>query len=200
MVRVGESVEVHACKADGTVYRSWRGTVESVCGESLTVLNRAGDRVDGPCGGWCFKHAMRTIYWFSRPYNLAELYHPDGRLKQIYIHIASPAYVEDCIVRYTDHELDVVKRPGQPLRVVDEDEFDQACSDFGYTKEFQGLCRHAVAEAINLASTWRCSGCPDIPKRSPRPPRRRSGRMSGGQSSVRTSTPAADSSTRRTEV
>lgn len=193
MLQPGATIEIHAHKSDGTVYRCWTAVVECADAEHVVTLSRVGDPVGGPCGGWTMKHASRNFYWFSRPYNLAEVYQPDGRLKQIYVHIATPARVEDGILSYVDLELDVVKRPGQPLRIVDEDEFDEACSQYGYTPEFQCSCRAAVDEALAVIRQWKISGLP----RPARCRRRRHHRTPHG---TRTETPAADSSTASREV
>jgi protein associated with RNAse G/E len=198
-MRRGDTIEIRAMKSDGTVYRSWRTTVEAVDGDRVVTVNRVGDQVGGPAGGWGMKHANRTIYWLGRPYNLSEVYQPDGRLKQIYIHIASPARVEDGVLIYTDYELDVVKRPGQPLRIVDEDEFEVATNEYGYSPEFCSACRQAVSEALQLAESWQIMGAPTFTSRRQRLFRRR-GRGSRSSQEVRTETPATDSRMRRTEV
>jgi protein associated with RNAse G/E len=166
MVETDGLLLIRALKADGSVYRWWSATVESAGPDCVVTINGVDDAVGGPAGGWGYKHATRSYYWFDRPYNLSEVYQPDGRLKQIYIHIASPASRDGGVLTYTDFELDVVNRPGQPVRVVDEDEFRRACSDFGYSADLQGRCRAAVREAIALASTWKIAGPPRLPRKS----------------------------------
>jgi protein associated with RNAse G/E len=201
-MNAGDSIEIRALKNDGTIYRWWQSTVESMCEDRLVTVNRAGDKVLGPCGGWAMKHATRTFYWFDKPYNLAEVYQPDGRLKQIYMHIASPARRFQGALVYTDYELDVVSRPGEALCVRDEEEFEEACTTYNYSPEFQCSCREAVQEALEVASAWRVAGVP----RAPRPAsRRRLRRRSSSwrrrpQAETRTVTPATDSSTRKTDV
>jgi protein associated with RNAse G/E len=165
MLATGDLLEIRAHKADGSVYRWWRAIVESIGKGSIVTASRVGDAVHGPGGGWGYKHATRSFYWFDRPYNLAEVYQPDGRLKQIYIHIASPARLDGGVLAYTDFELDVVNRPGQPVRIVDEDEFHRACDAFGYSSDLQGRCRAAIREAVALASTWKIGGPPRLPRR-----------------------------------
>lgn len=200
-MQCGDTIEVQARKSDGTVYRWWHAVVEYVDCVRIVTVNRAGDRVYGPAGGWAIQHCTRTNYWFQRPYNLAEVYQPDGSVKQIYIHIASPATPGDGTLSYTDLELDVVKRPGQPLRIVDEDEFDDAAAQYGYTYEFKCSCRQAVQEALQLASCWCCAGAPATgSRRSSRSRRRYRSRNRPGGQEVRTDTPACDSRMRRTEV
>jgi protein associated with RNAse G/E len=195
MMRPGDTIDVHACKSDGSIYRSWRAVVESADGDRVVTLSRVGDPVGGPGGGWRMKHASRNFYWFARPYNLSEVYQPDGRLKQIYIHIASPARIQDGLLSYVDLELDVVKRPGEPCCIRDEDEFSEACSQYGYSHEFQCSCRAAVDEALELIRSWRACGPPRTSgRRQSRHSRRRA------RQEARTETPAANSRTVRSEV
>jgi hypothetical protein len=61
---------------------------------------------------------------------------------------------------YTDHELDVVWRPGHRPRVVDEQEFCAAASEYGYSPEFQKVCRRAVGQALQLVRGWSVLGPP----------------------------------------
>lgn len=172
-MRTGDSIEVRVHKFDGKLYRWWLTTVERVEDDRIVTVNRAGDRVHGPGGGWGMS-LSRAVYWLERPYNLVEMYLPSGALKQTYIHIASPASVEDGAICYQDHELDVVKRPGQPLRIMDEDEFDAAGIAYGYSPEFQQSCRAAVSEAMEVAANWRPGGPPRLVNRRGRNGRFRS--------------------------
>lgn len=165
-VRPGDSITVTALKSDGEPYRWWRAIVESVCESRMVTLTRIGDPVHGPGGGWTQRHHIRTFYWLNRPYNLMEVYEPDGRLKQIYIHIASAPIFYGHHLTYTDHELDVVRRHGQPVRVVDQDEFMAAAHRFGYSHEFQAACRKAVSEALTVCSRWRPLGPPSYCRKS----------------------------------
>src|SRR5947209_18807461 len=184
-MQVGDTIRIRALKACGNCYRWWPATVESIDRECIVTMARVCHAVRGAKGGWVSKFDMRGVYWFDRPYNLVEVYLPNGKLKQVYIHIASPARLDGTSLIYTDHELDIVRRPGQPVRVVDEHEFAEACEEYGYTSDFQHACRHAVEEAIRLAVTWSPIGPPRRSCRDDRP------------HVVRTSTPALDSRTRR---
>jgi protein associated with RNAse G/E len=187
-MQAGDHIRIRALKACGNCYRWWPAFVESVEGGRIITMSRVGHAVRGPKGGWISKFDTRGVYWLDRPYNLIELYLPDGTLKQVYIHIASPARIEADEIIYTDHELDIVRRPGERIRVVDQGEFEVACSEYGYTPQFQSACKQAVSEAMHLAATWLPVGPPPCRRRARRRQR------------VRTSTPAIDSSTRSSEV
>lgn len=178
-MRPGDEIVILALKSDGTVYRRWRARVESVARDHIVTINRIGDRVEDIERSWSHRQHSRNFYWFDRPYNLAEVYEQDGRLKQLYVHIASPAVLRDRTLEYTDHELDVVKRGRKPPRVVDREEFAAAIVAYGYSPAFQEACWRAVSQAMRLIKSWKASGTPY---------------------GARTVTPATDSRMRRTEV
>ncbi len=157
-MRRGQTIEIRALKSNGKPYRWWRSTVESCDQEHVATLNRIGDFVEGTGRGWLHKHHHRTIYWFGRPYNLAEVYERNGRLKQLYVHISSLPKLQDHALVYVDHELDVVWRPGQAPRVTDQDEFAAAAARFGYSAELQEACWRAVEEALELVRCWKAMG------------------------------------------
>ena len=156
----GDCIEVRALKSDGTVYRQWRATVESAREREIATVNDAGEPVLGSGGGWKMRHWNRSVYWIDRPYNLSESYEASGKLKQIYVHIASPAKVSDNCLQYVDYELDVVKRAGEGVLVRDEDEFEQAARAYGYSSEFCASCQQAVLDAKALIEQWKASGSP----------------------------------------
>lgn len=159
-LRSGDRVKVTVLKADGMCYRRWTAVVEHRDADAITTISRVGDPVGGSGGGWTQRHTSRTIYWFDRPYNLVEFYETDGRFKQIYVHIASRPVLTERGLVYTDHELDVVLRPGQSVRVLDKDEFEVAAELYGYTEEFQLSCRRAVDEVLHLVEQWKPLGAP----------------------------------------
>jgi predicted RNA-binding protein associated with RNAse of E/G family len=66
--------------------------------------------------------------------------------------------VKNAELYVTDHELDVVKQPGEPAQIVDEDEFIAAATRYGYSQEFQAFCHQVVREALTLVDGWIPSG------------------------------------------
>lgn len=157
-MKAGDVIQVEALKFDGKPYRWWRSTVESVSADYVTTVNRIGDVVEDTEMGWIGRHNLRNFYWFGRPYNLMEVYERSGRLRQLYVHIASPPRVEGDTLVYVDYELDVSWRPGEAPRVRDQDEFAVAAEKYGYSPEFQEACWRAVDEALGLVGSWRARG------------------------------------------
>jgi len=157
-LQLGDTVTVQSFRADGVCSRWWQAMVEQVTTTCIVTMTPAATPVEGPRGGWVQQYYIRAFYWFARPYNLLEVYCPNGSVEEVYIHIASPAQLDQATIHYIDHELDVVMRPGEMPHVVDEDEFAQAAITYNYSVEFQAACRKAVADAVQLATQWKVRG------------------------------------------
>jgi protein associated with RNAse G/E len=159
-VKVGEQIQIRAYKADGTCYRRWHATVESVAEHRVIVVTPACHRVEGIDGGWTSEYAIRAFYWIDRWYSLLEVYTPEGRIEEIYVNIGSPAKIEDSALTFTDYELDVSRRPPLGARMEDEEEFREAATRYGYTQAFQRACYGVARKAVDLANNWEPKGMP----------------------------------------
>ncbi len=162
-MKPGDHIHVRACKADGTVYRSWHTTIESVDADSIVTISPAVGMVEDRARVmYQNKHILRSYYWFDKFYNLIEVFDTQGNLIEIYINIASPPEFEDGRMSFKDHELDVSKYPPNPAKLIDEDEFAEAIITYQYTKEFQEKMYLAANEALELADHWQARPFPDF--------------------------------------
>ena len=161
-MKAGDQIQGHACKADGTIYRSWHTTIESVLTDSIVTISPANSMVidKTKLGDHPIKHHLRSYYWFDKFYNLIEVFDVSGALVQIYINIAS---LPECIngqIIFKDHELDVVRDIPGMARIVDEDEFAEAVLKYQYSEEFQQSMYAAAQEALELANRWNAKPVP----------------------------------------
>ena len=159
-MQIGDRVQVRAYKSDGACYRWWTATVESVGPDELVLVTPVGHPIEDPDGSFVSGHALRGYYWPGKWYCLLEAYNPDGELAEIYVNINSPVQIEGSLLRFTDYELDVSRRPLGEAELVDQDEFQQAAVEYGYSEEFQRACYEAAQEAIELANHWVARGMP----------------------------------------
>jgi protein associated with RNAse G/E len=154
-MKIGERIQVQARKTDGTVYRSWQATIESITEKSIVTIAPAGSSVFNIKGeDYPIRHHYRSYYWFDKFYNLLEIFETSGELFHIYINIASPPEFENGIMSFKDHELDVSRYVPKPAELVDEDEFAEAAVKYHYSQEFQDKMYSAAKEALVLANTW----------------------------------------------
>lgn len=162
-MRIGDRVQVRAHKSDGACYRWWTATVESVTPGELTLVTPVGRLIEGIDGNLVSENALRVHYWADRWYCLLEAYTPEGKLAEIYVNINSPIEIEDLQVCFTDYELDVIRRPPGEAELVDEDEFQEAAVEYGYSEAFQRACYEVAQEALDLANRWVGRGMPATP-------------------------------------
>jgi protein associated with RNAse G/E len=161
-MKVGDQIHICACKADGTVYRSWHTTIESVDAGSIVTISPAGSMVIDKTrlGDHPIKHHLRSYYWFDKFYNLIEVFDVNGTLVQIYINIASLPEFTESEMRFKDHELDVVRDLPNPAQLIDEDEFAEAILNYQYSPAFQEKMYAAAREALALANDWNAKPAP----------------------------------------
>lgn len=161
-MKVGDRVQVRAYKSDGTCYRWWTATVETVGTDQLVLVTPPGQWVDGVDGGFASDNALRVFYWPGKWYCFLEAYTPAGKLAEIYVNINSPVEIEGLQMRFTDYELDVSRVPPGEAELQDEDEFKEAAVEYGYSEAFQRTCYEVAAEALDLANGWVAGGIPEI--------------------------------------
>ncbi len=160
----GDKIHVRACKADGTVYRSWHTMIESVDADSIVTISPAGGMVEDRVRiSYQTEYILRSYYWFDKFYNLIEVFDTQGNLIEIYINIAAPPEFENDGMSFKDHELDVSKVFQGEARIVDEDEFAEAAIKYQYTKEFQDAMYSTANEALELANHWQAKPVPHFP-------------------------------------
>ncbi len=160
-MKVGELIKVQSRKTDGTVYRSWQATIESVDADSIVTISPPNQPVfDLVRRQYFTKHILRSYYWHKKYYNLIEVFETTGELLEIYINVASPPEFNNGEMSFKDHELDVSKYPPRPAELIDEDEFAEAVVKYQYNQEFQEKMYAAAREAMELAENWKAKPCP----------------------------------------
>ena len=159
-LRIGDVMQVRAYKSDGTCYRWWTATVESVAADQLTLVTPVGHPIEDPGGNFVSPNALRVFYWPGKWYSLLEAYTPAGVLSEIYVNISSPVEINGLEMHFTDLELDVSRIPPHKARLEDEDEFDEAAVEYGYSEAFQRTCYEVAREALDLANRWVARGMP----------------------------------------
>lgn len=161
-MQIGDKIILRAYKSDGHCYRWHEVIVENIEKNCVTVIGWPGRRVHQPNGGFITPYISRSHLWLDRPIFILELFEQDGTLAEVYANINSPVEVGEDEVTFTDYELDVSWIPGNPIRVVDEDEFEEAVEKFGYSDVFQQQCYQAALDAVDLVEGWSVGAVPDF--------------------------------------
>lgn len=148
---------ITALHADNTPYRWWESEQELFKSNTLVTRNKIGDLVYEPDGQWEMNYFSRAFYWTDLPFNLLETYEVGGEPRKIYINIASPFQLKDNAGSYQDYELDVERRRGGSIEILDEEEFLDAISRYEFSESFVKECRVSLELAIKVAEQWEWS-------------------------------------------
>lgn len=142
---------VRALKHDGRLHREWKARVAERRG-TLVVLDAVFDsEIRHPLLG-TIAAGTRSIeyYWTDRWYNVFRFTEADGRLRNYYCNINTPAHFEDDTLTFTDLDIDVLVAPDFSISVLDEDEFALHAVELNYPAELQRQVRTALAELLAL--------------------------------------------------
>jgi protein associated with RNAse G/E len=145
------TITVRARKYDGRVHREWQARLAEQR-DTLVVLDAVFDsEIRHPLLGTI---AAGTIsieyYWTDRWYNIFRFTEADGRLRNYYCNINTPAQLDGDTLTFTDLDIDVLVAPDRSVRVLDEDEFALHAVELNYPVEIQQQARAALAELLAL--------------------------------------------------
>ncbi len=151
----GRPVFIRAREHDGAPHWEHPAWLVRASGE-IVITHTEPDlpiaRGDGR--GYTSPYRTRAHYWPDRWFNVIRLEAPGKGLNGFYCNVASPVEYDGESVRYVDLQLDVRVHaaPDGSLTyaVLDEDEFDAACSRYGYDDELIAHCRAAVSQLVAL--------------------------------------------------
>jgi len=145
------AITVYARKYDGSVHREWKAQSSERRG-TLVVLDAVFDsEIRHPLLG-TIAAGTRSIeyYWTDRWYNIFRFIEADGRLRNYYCNINTPAQLDGYTLTFTDLDIDVLVAPDFSVSVLDEDEFALHSVEFNYPVELQRQARTALAELLAL--------------------------------------------------
>ena len=146
-------VTVRATNFDGAFH--WGHPAKLVRREDGLVVTSttSGLVVKTETGEYVSPYNTRAHYWTDRWFNVIRLEEPGRGLFGYYCNIASPMTFDGGTVSYIDLQLDVRIRREHGilvLRLVDEDEFEEARDRYGYDDELIKRCYGAVEELRGL--------------------------------------------------
>lgn len=148
----GRSLQIHHVKPDGSIIKLSEARILSFEGRTLSLQRRImgnGSKYDGLDVAKVSTDYAVTVAEEGSP-TLKHSYHAeDGSLKGEFYNINTPIEFYPDKFRYVDLEIDVVRGPGEPPKIIDSDKLDEAV-EYGYMSS--ALAEVAKDIARNLAA------------------------------------------------
>lgn len=151
MLKTLDTINVQACKFDGTVYRTWHAKLLSI-DDSLIVLEGTFEyEVNHPAVGH-IKKGTRSVeyYWLMRWYSVFCFFEPEGGFRNYYCNINCPPQISDNILRYIDLDIDILVSPFMTYNILDKNEFEENSRKFKYPAKTITEIEKALDELISL--------------------------------------------------
>lgn len=146
-------IEIQVAKHDGRAHWRHASTLLREDNGFLMTHTPKGTPFTNMKGVGVSAESWTSYYWPGRWFNVvqftANAEHPPGW----YCNVASPAKLEGGILSYIDYELDLMVYPtpeGMTWELLDEDEFEEACTLCDYDEALVARCRAAVQQLIGM--------------------------------------------------
>jgi uncharacterized protein len=144
------TITVRARKYDGSVHRTWRAQLLSKKGSLITLDARFDEQIQHDLLGTIVAGTLSLeYYWLDRWYNVFRFSEPNGALRSYYCNIAVPPTFDGQVLSYIDLDIDVLVDRNCSYRILDEADFENNSSRYGYSEETRRSVRLGLEKLIS---------------------------------------------------
>ncbi|MCH5586583.1 DUF402 domain-containing protein [Shimazuella sp. AN120528] len=150
--QVGEVIDINSYKHGGEFHRQWKGSKVLSSDEILIVSNYHPKVTESDGRIHTYPGLSIALFFPEEWWNIVMIYRYNKRLVSYYCNIASPFCMdrENACISYIDYDIDLIVRPNQSFKVVDEHEFVENSQKYSYPNSI--LKR--VELAVKQLTTW----------------------------------------------
>lgn len=143
--QVGEVIDINSYKHGGEFHRQWKGSKVLSSDEILIVSNYHPKVTEADGRIHTYPGLSIALFFPEEWWNIVMIYRYNKRLVSYYCNIASPFRMDQnkgCI-SYVDYDIDLIVRPNQSFKVIDENEFVENSQKYSYP--------NSILERVELA-------------------------------------------------
>ena len=149
-IKVGDKLEIHCYKHNGSLHRRWdEAVVLDVFEDYIVFGNNRTTVIDSDGKIWKTKEPAIMFFFKNKWYNIIGQYKKDGIY--YYCNIASPYIIEDGAIKYIDYDLDLRVFPDGSFKVLDCGEYKYHKSLMGYSKTLDMILKEELSDLIEHA-------------------------------------------------
>ena len=143
----GHWLAIQCYKHDGSLHRCWdRGLVLANNDDYIVVATKKAKVVENNGRRWFTKEPAVTIFSKKEWWNVICMFKEDGIC--YYCNIASPALVNNRMIKYIDYDLDAKLFPSGDIRILDEKEYLKHKSIYGYTDDLDAVLKYQTKDIV----------------------------------------------------
>ncbi|MCQ2793816.1 MAG: DUF402 domain-containing protein [Bacilli bacterium] len=141
-------VQIQAYKHDGSFHRLWsHAFVVRDDEDFIVVVSNRARVIESNEHRWHTKEKAAFIFAKNEWFNTIATLREDGI--HFYVNIASPAIIDQGMIKFIDYDLDIKSFPSGFNKVLDINEFNAHCRKYGYSEDLKSILKYTLE--VNLA-------------------------------------------------
>lgn len=143
----GHWLAIQCYKHDGSLHRCWdRGLVLANNDDYIVVATKKAKVMESNGRRWFTKEPAVTIFSKKEWWNVICMFKDDGIC--YYCNIASPALVNNRMIKYIDYDLDTKMFPSGDIRILDEKEYLRHKNNYNYGDDLDTVLKYQTKEIV----------------------------------------------------
>lgn len=148
---VGDWIKIVSFKHDGSFHRSWDKTcLLSENDDFLIFVNSHAEIKESDGRNWMAKDPAVSIFYKKKFFNIICMIRATGIY--YYCNVASPYVFDEGVLKYIDYDLDISFSAKKPVKILDENEYQDNRKKLKYSDKLDVICRNALSQLYELVT------------------------------------------------
>lgn len=148
-IKIGDKLQIQCYKHDGSLHRKWdEAVVLDIFDNYLVFGNNRTTVIDSDGKIWKTREPAVMFFFKDRWFNII------GQLKDygiyFYCNIATPALIDNKVIKYIDYDLDLRVFPDGAFKVLDRNEYNYHRKLMKYPKEINEIIKYELTSLIEM--------------------------------------------------
>ena len=148
-IKIGDKLQIHCYKHDGSLHRTWdEAVVLDIFDDYMVFGNNRTTVVDSDGKIWKTREPAVMFFFTNRWFNII------GQLKDYgiyyYCNIATPALIDNKVIKYIDYDLDLRVFPNGSFKILDRMEYKYHRKQMHYSNRLDFILKYELANLIEM--------------------------------------------------
>ena len=148
-IKIGDKLQIHCYKHDGSLHRTWdEAVVLDIFDDYMVFGNNRTTVVDSDGKIWKTREPAVMFFFTNRWFNII------GQLKDYgiyyYCNIATPALIDNGVIKYIDYDLDLRVFPNGSFKILDRMEYKYHRKQMQYSNRLDFILKYELANLIEM--------------------------------------------------
>ena len=148
-IKIGDKLQIHCYKHDGSLHRTWdEAVVLDIFDDYMVFGNNRTTVVDSDGKIWKTREPAVMFFFTNRWFNII------GQLKDYgiyyYCNIATPALIDNRVIKYIDYDLDLRVFPNGSFKILDRLEYKYHRKQMHYSNRLDFILKYELANLIEM--------------------------------------------------